>query len=128
MRCWRPKRAGPRKVDGARHYFDDQPIQIEWHEGRARIGALAIFAVLREAPSPTLLRRLQLQLGEQGFGADAQGQRWSTEDALLQWLHQRAQSADRGTLRLERWLRHEALPALHRKADPDPAGVRNRTN
>jgi len=114
---WAAKWLALRRLDGARHYFDDRPIRIEWRDGRACIGAFDIYEVLHAAPpTPSQLRRLALQFDAEDFFQDDQRQWWFTEDALLRWLQRRGQGADRTTLRLERWLRHEALPALHRKA------------
>lgn len=110
-----PKWLALRKVNGKRHFFDDHPVRIEECDGGYRVAAADIFTVLGEKPGPDTLRRMRLQLGEQGLRQDENGNWWFEEAALLQWLWHRTERQGRTTQRLHFWLEREAFPALHRK-------------
>lgn len=110
-----PKWMALRKIHGKRHFFDDRPLRVEERDGCYRVAAADIFDVLGERPGPDTLRRMRVQLGEQGFFQDEKGDWWFEEAAALQWLWRRAQRQSRSSQKLHFWLQREAFPALHRK-------------
>ncbi|HYA60286.1 MAG TPA: hypothetical protein VED85_08000 [Burkholderiaceae bacterium] len=110
-----PKWLALRKINGKAHFFDDRPLRIEEHDGGYRAAAEDIFGILGVKPSADTLRRMRVQLGEQGFFQDEDGDWWFAEAALLQWLGRRTERLSRTEQRLHFWLEREAFPVLRRK-------------
>jgi hypothetical protein len=111
------KRRALREFDGSVPFFDDRPVRVEDLDGQVRIAAADVFAVLDEKPTPQMLRRLQLQLGDGGLRPDAQGRWWFAAPALLQWLDQKAQRHDRLARNFHLWLDREVLRVLKIKRE-----------
>ena len=106
-----------RKVDGQFHAFQGHPISVRWNSGQCWVRAADIFGALDHASDEAATRRLGLRFGEAQFFMDDAGQWWFGEKAALEWLQARAARLDPVAIKLERWLRLEVFPPIHRRAE-----------
>lgn len=106
-----------RKVDGRHYAFQDHPIGIRLSEGQCWVRAQDAFAVVKEKPDEAALRRLSLRFGDAAFQADASGQWWFAEDAIMAWLAPRAARHDPVANRFALWLGREVFPPMRRRAE-----------
>lgn len=104
-------------LQGIHHAFNDRPVCIRWHNGDCKTLASDVFNILHHPVDATLLRRLAIQYGDDGFFRDHRGRWWFGESALLDWLHRRSHTMDQQTLRLHRWFEKEVFPPMRKKAD-----------
>lgn len=111
------KRMALNEIQGIHHAFHDYPVCVLWQDGECKTRAAEVFDILNHPTDDTLLRRLTLQYGDDGFFKDQQGRWWFGESALLDWLYRRSQTLDHQTLRLYRWFEKEVFPPMRKKAE-----------
>jgi hypothetical protein len=106
-----------RKIDGAHYAFQDLPVRVQWHDGQCWVRARDAFRVMGENPDEHALRRISQNLGDAQFFADARGDWWFGEAAVIHWLDPRCESLDIVALKFQTWLRREVFPPLHRRSE-----------
>jgi hypothetical protein len=111
------KRMALNELQGVHHAFYDHPVCVRWQDGDCKTRAADVFDILSHQTNATLLRRLALQYGDDGFFKDQRGCWWFGESALLDWLHRRSQTLDHQTLRLLRWFEKDVFPPMRKKAE-----------
>ena len=111
------KRIALNEFQGVHHAFNDHTVSVRWQDGDCKTLASDVFDILKHQADATMLRRLALQYGNDGFFKDEQGLWWFGESALLDWLRRRSQKLDQQTLSLQRWFEKDVFPPMRKKAE-----------